>query len=228
MRTLLVLDWDDTVLPTSAILQATAEPQLPDAYSTGVRRLFEECSDIYGPDSLHVFTSSSDGWVKYSAQRFIPQIYNYIEDTPVLHVPKVHGALGVRQKEPVIISLVTGIYNKMKTEGNHAPSLRVLLCGNTEMDVAPAISIRMLLPQVVVSTCRFVTVPTIEQLIDQHQVFTRMIKYGSMLRTCIDVDLREKTRLIHIPPTIDVPKEWKYERCGTNESSVSTCLSISE
>jgi len=77
---MIIFDWDDTILPSSFVDKAQADNlnELPQQYH-GIFREIEICAEkCLAAAAKHgeviIITNSDEGWVKYSAERYLPNL----------------------------------------------------------------------------------------------------------------------------------------------------------
>lgn len=77
---MIIFDWDDTILPSSFVDKAQADNlnELPQQYH-GLFREIETCTEkCLAEAAKHgeviIITNSDEGWVKYSAERYLPNL----------------------------------------------------------------------------------------------------------------------------------------------------------
>lgn len=86
----LIFDWDDTICPSSFVDQYAIEhiselPQDVQELFHTLARCAERClreAENYG--EVIIITNSDEGWVKYSAERFVPRLLPVIENYKVV------------------------------------------------------------------------------------------------------------------------------------------------
>lgn len=87
---MLIFDWDDTILPSSFVDKAQADntTELPQQYH-GLFREIEICAEkCLSAAAKHgeviIITNSDEGWVKYSAERWLPNLLPVLDKYRVI------------------------------------------------------------------------------------------------------------------------------------------------
>ena len=91
---IILLDWDDTILPTSWLvsecgiaIDSIHPPELTDIFynrmlcrhDVFVCNFFDTLLDVTSADNIHILTNSVHGWVKESAKMYLPLTNEYID-----------------------------------------------------------------------------------------------------------------------------------------------------
>lgn len=87
---MLIFDWDDTILPSSFVDKSQADNlnELPQQYR-GIFREIEICTEkCLAAAAKHgeviIITNSDEGWVKYSAERYLPNLIPVLKNYRII------------------------------------------------------------------------------------------------------------------------------------------------
>eukprot|EP00747_Dinoflagellata_sp_TGD_P210085 gnl/TRDRNA2_/TRDRNA2_83415_c0_seq1.p1 gnl/TRDRNA2_/TRDRNA2_83415_c0~~gnl/TRDRNA2_/TRDRNA2_83415_c0_seq1.p1 ORF type:complete len:455 (-),score=83.43 gnl/TRDRNA2_/TRDRNA2_83415_c0_seq1:158-1522(-) len=172
-ESVIVLDWDDTILPTSwleRIHALTAGAQLRPEIQRQMSTLAQACSATMNLCSsmatLIFITNSAPGWVDQSCQLFLPQLLTQVRGYQIfarpMHAP-VTFKIGSFRRElrnfKNIVSIGDG-------DAERAASLRL----NAPAGPGGPMSKAMEDPQRRVKSVKLIELPTCQQLLAQHEM----------------------------------------------------------
>ncbi|KAL7541064.1 hypothetical protein ACHAWF_006848 [Thalassiosira exigua] len=87
---MIIFDWDDTILPSSFVDKAQADnlSELPQKYHKLFREI-EKCTEkCLAAAAKHgevvIITNSDEGWVKYSAERYLPKLLPVLKNYRII------------------------------------------------------------------------------------------------------------------------------------------------
>eukprot|EP00547_Thalassionema_nitzschioides_P010229 CAMPEP_0194227084 /NCGR_PEP_ID=MMETSP0156-20130528/42677_1 /TAXON_ID=33649 /ORGANISM="Thalassionema nitzschioides, Strain L26-B" /LENGTH=263 /DNA_ID=CAMNT_0038959557 /DNA_START=521 /DNA_END=1312 /DNA_ORIENTATION=- len=130
---ILIFDWDDTILPSSFVDQWNIEHvnELPPHFQklfNELGRCAEQClatASIYG--EVIIITNSDEGWVRFSAERFIPHLLPVIEKYRIVSARTRYEKFYPQQpmvwKAAAFAHEVNEIYETGKQEVNVVPMI---------------------------------------------------------------------------------------------------------
>jgi len=154
-----VFDWDDTLFCTSDVLRSNYRIDIPPSYLASLRAVLAMSLAVTS-DQTFIVSSSSPGWIEGCVSQFLPDIADLIAMCKVRLIPLAHHALGIRLKEPTLVSIVSECYSSLAVK---CP-IDFLLVGDQPQDLHPADQIRALIPSCSVRTWQMTKCPSIDQL----------------------------------------------------------------
>lgn len=208
---LIIFDWDDTLLPTAALVAAgriapaagAAPPQNGAATAASLNEweldsLLESCADAaisalqvaskYG--RVVIVTNSGYGWVNETASRFMPSILGHLSTIPVISARSIFEPQEVsepwRWKVLCFRRLVECF--KFDLTGKEGPSSLVSIGDGWHERVAAVITAKELKLQCHVKTLKLLEQPSVEQLAQQldlcAQVFEGLAAHQNWVEAC--------------------------------------------
>ncbi|KAF4696154.1 hypothetical protein FOZ60_001833 [Perkinsus olseni] len=172
---MVILDWDDTIVPTKVLIDQGGKLTLSNVYTSVVEAFLTLLLQLT-KGNVCVLSSSTEGWVRESCALYLPRVLPLLDEVQVVHVPKRHLARGLKQKEASAVRIVSQWYSQLpRSEG----SSQVLFIGNQPGDISPSGIIRSLLPRTSVKTCLLKTSPSVQDI--QRQLTYLYYSLGSIL-----------------------------------------------
>ncbi|KAF4710567.1 hypothetical protein FOZ63_003313, partial [Perkinsus olseni] len=172
---MVILDWDDTIVPTKVLIDQGGKLTLSSVYASVVEAFLTLLLHLT-KGNVCVLSSSTEGWVRESCALYLPRVLPLLDEVQVVHVPKRHLARGLKQKEASAVRIVSQWYSQLpRSEG----SSQVLFIGNQPGDISPSGIIRSLLPRTSVKTCLLKTSPSVQDI--QRQLTYLYYSLGSIL-----------------------------------------------
>lgn len=99
-KSLVLLDWDDTLLPTTDIAQAEKQQQaLPQEDLEQYAQVVAETLRLLAGGRIVVVTNATEGWVDATCVRHLPQLAPLLADVEVVSARATFEPLGYDQKE---------------------------------------------------------------------------------------------------------------------------------
>lgn len=168
-ETLIVLDWDDTILPTSWLQRINAlceKPLRPDAQQQ-ISALCAACATTltlaHSLGTVIIITNSAPGWVDQSCQLFMPSMYQPVMRLPIVAKPmnapltfKIGAFRRECRKYANLVSIGDG-------DAERAASLRLGVSMGVEEVPSRVKSLKLL------------DLPTCQQLIAQHETLQQRL-----------------------------------------------------
>jgi len=213
---LVIFDWDDTLLPTAALVAAgriaPAPGATPAASKTGAASaamlneweldsLLESCAEAaiqalqvaakYG--RVIIVTNSGYGWVNETASRFCPQLLSVIEDIPVISARSIFEPLGVVEPWKWKVACFQRIANCVQFDplGITGPSSLISIGDGWHERVAAIMTAQELKLPCHVKCLKLLEQPGVEQLVQQlelcSQVFEGLAAHPSWVEACYSV-----------------------------------------
>lgn len=196
-RTTAILDWDDTICPSSALaslgLRVDDASQLPlqlrqqlEQLELAVIHIVEQALRF---GNVVIITNAEAGWVELSGRRFLPRVVSLLNRHSIkivsarscfeAHYPDAPSSWKCAAFEHEVDAMFP----------DHQDELNVLVLGDSmsERDAAHALSLR--LPKSKVKTVKFVERPSIDQLMRQVQLVTQSLPDLATYASSFDIDL---------------------------------------
>jgi hypothetical protein len=177
-ETLLIFDWDDTVLPSSWIKEQGLKLSL-DAHLTPdqVKHLEQlaECTAraILAAKRLGtviIVTNSTEGWVEMSCWKFMPSLERALEGVRIV------SARSDYEKHGIKCPVEWKVRAFDKEVGGLEGGRRNLICLGDSMHEHAALSlVAQRLPRVRAKSLKFLSFPQVPQLIEQHELLLQCL-----------------------------------------------------
>jgi hypothetical protein len=107
----LIIDFCDTLFPTTQLLDTYGLMELPSTFSTALASLLSIALTVTD-GNVFLVSCSSKGWIEGCVSRYLsPEVAQLVSRCQVRLVPEAHmRLLGPRRKEPTILSIVSECY----------------------------------------------------------------------------------------------------------------------
>ncbi|KAF4675382.1 hypothetical protein FOL47_007840 [Perkinsus chesapeaki] len=162
-HSMVILDWDDTIVPTQALISHGGKLSLSSAYTSVVEAFLSLLLELTN-GNVCILSSSTEGWVKESCKIYLPRLLPVLSNIKVIHTPKQHLQRGIKQKEASAVKIASEWYSHLPKGNEGSPSSQVLLIGNQIGDISPSKMISSLLPNTSVKTCLLKTHPSVQDI----------------------------------------------------------------
>lgn len=195
-KTTAILDWDDTICPSTHLASLGLRVDDPSALPTSLQKqlqLLESAVINIVQEALRfgkvvVITNAEAGWVELSGRRFLPKVVSFL----TRHDIKIVSARTSFESDfPDAPSSwkMAAFSQEVGTMFPNDDELNVLVLGDSmsERDAAHALSSR--LPNSKVKTVKFVERPSIDQLMRQVQLVAQSLPDLATYASSFDVDL---------------------------------------
>ena len=208
-ETLLIFDYDDTLLPTTFLAQhgyrldgpdASKEIQaILDAYSGVVERTLIE-AERHG--QVVILTNAESGWITLTAQKFMPRLGDLLERYPMVSARSTYEPLGITSPFQWKVRAFESVIQEHYEALPGFKTRNVLSFGDSthERDAAHQVCAR--LSDTVCKSVKFMERPDISQLTRQHNLikdcFEQVVYHDGTLDLCIQCQQ---------PGSIDTPSD---------------------
>ncbi|KAF4658969.1 hypothetical protein FOL46_006776 [Perkinsus olseni] len=118
---MVILDWDDTIVPTKVLIDQGGKLTLSNVYTSVVEAFLTLLLHLT-KGNVYVLSSSTEGWVRESCALYLPRVLPLLDEMQVVHVPKRHLARGLKQKEASAVRIVSQWYSTpscLEAKGHH-------------------------------------------------------------------------------------------------------------
>eukprot|EP00928_Gymnodinium_smaydae_P018043 TRINITY_DN16873_c0_g2_i1.p1 TRINITY_DN16873_c0_g2~~TRINITY_DN16873_c0_g2_i1.p1 ORF type:complete len:497 (+),score=66.10 TRINITY_DN16873_c0_g2_i1:141-1493(+) len=193
-ETVIIFDWDDTILPTSWLERVQAlngngqlRPKLQQAM-TSLCQVAAQTLDLASAlGVVIIITNSVPGWVDQSCRHFMPSILERMRGVPVFARP-MHAALtfknGVFQRECRNFRNVVSVGDG---EAERVASLRMQAPFQSRKSaIGPSGPGEDLVAKSIKSV-KLIEIPTCQQLIEQHEMLHARLSDVSAYQGCLDL-----------------------------------------
>lgn len=195
--TILIFDWDDTVLPSTWIQEHgfdLDECSVPDTeQQVCLQMLADRAAETlsvakhYG--KVVLVTNAEHGWIELSCQKFMPSLYPMLQDVKILSARTTYEKEGVdspfQWKYLAFESEIGGFCKSLDA----ARWKNVISLGDSAHEREALIRVTERLENCCMKSLKFVEQPEVEQLSKEHEllrgVFSQIVHYKGNLDLCI-------------------------------------------
>eukprot|EP00419_Tripos_fusus_P024310 CAMPEP_0172701664 /NCGR_PEP_ID=MMETSP1074-20121228/31797_1 /TAXON_ID=2916 /ORGANISM="Ceratium fusus, Strain PA161109" /LENGTH=289 /DNA_ID=CAMNT_0013523239 /DNA_START=35 /DNA_END=904 /DNA_ORIENTATION=- len=172
-ETLLIFDWDDTVLPSSWIkqhgLQVSSDNDLTPYQAKQLEQLTERAIRTMLAakhlGTVIIVTNSTEGWVELSCLKFMPALANVLQGVRIISARSEYEKAGIK------CPLEWKAQAFRKEVGRMDSGLRNIIClGDSTHEHAALFLVARGLPHVRAKSLHFLAFPEVSQLIEQHDL----------------------------------------------------------
>jgi hypothetical protein len=171
-ETLIIFDWDDTLLPTTWIKQEgllAATPTLEQAAQLQqlAERIITTLSAAKQRGKVVIITNALQGWVEQSCSLFMPSLLQYLQDVDVISARSSFEfeAEHTEWKCMAFAEQVTAFYERSVTQRRNVISL-----GDALYEQRALTAVTQCVPNCYAKSLKFLERPQVEQLIDEHDI----------------------------------------------------------
>lgn len=195
VETLLFLDWDDTLFPTSWLLQQRLldavlpnDEQLMELQSVaaGVSRTLEEALQI---GTVVIVTNAEQGWVELCCSRWMPSVAHLLQSVRIVSARSLYES---QSEDPTEWKRLAFEREAELFYGVIADSHpRNILClGDSSYEHEALRAMNDGMPSCYRKSLRFSQFPTIGQLIEQHQLVSSCLLEVAEHSDDLDVEIK--------------------------------------
>ena len=198
-RTLMILDWDDTLLTTTRLTSchgvlgpASAIP-LPDKLVRGLRLLEADVNELLtaccARGRVVIVTNAAKGWVQQSGKRFVPSIIKHVQENriPVISAQEAFAA-SCPSGDPTDWKKKAFLREVTSAPGNMA-DLNFISIGDSIFERAAAHYVGKRKGVNLTKTVKFIDMPTIDQLRRQLTMLTQRLDLIYRAERSLDVEM---------------------------------------
>lgn len=195
-ETILIFDWDDTVLPSSWVheqgLRLDGDSTVSDAQQEELSKLAALAGETLRLakqlGTVVLVTNAERGWIELSCQKFLPALYPSLETVKLLSARSEYETPTVSNPFDWKLKAFTSEIDRVF----HADANRrknILSLGDSHHEREALISATAQLPNCRTKSLKFVERPRIEQLCKEHTLvascFRRIVHHDGNLDLCI-------------------------------------------
>jgi hypothetical protein len=190
---LIILDWDDTLLPTSFLVknnykleaQINENDKLKLKEVENIANMLIQMARLCG--KVCIVTNADEGWVERSCQKFIPSVYKYIQDIDIISAKTKYSSVYPNKIHFWKVAAMTDCVQKLFKSPDVITDFISL--GDSSTDRYAALSVGKSLPLSTVKSIKFYSSPTIEQLKKQQEFILRYFPYFCTNKNNMDMML---------------------------------------
>lgn len=183
-ETLILFDWDDTLLPTTWIEQEGLLVATPTSeQATQLQHLAERVDATLRAakqrGKVTIITNAMHGWVEQSCSLFMPSLLHYLEEFEVISARSSfeHEAQYTEWKCMAFAEQVKTFYGASCTQRRNVLSL-----GDALYEQRALHAVTQCVPNCYAKSLKFMERPQVEQLIDEHDIVV------ASLQNIVDID----------------------------------------
>jgi hypothetical protein len=197
--TVLIFDWDDTVLPSSwlagqgLILSDSSAPNQEQQaqLSRLAARAAETLSVAKRFGKVILVTNAEHGWIELSCQKFMPSLYPILQDVKILSARTTYETKGVispfEWKYLAFEHEICGFYESSSTTRRK----NVISFGDSAHEREALIRVTERMQNCRTKSLKFVERPEVEQLLKEHELITgcfrHIVNHDGNLDFCIRI-----------------------------------------
>jgi len=220
-RTVIFVDWDDTLLCSSYLscqglrLDTELEPsndiakELKD-FEVSVISLLR-IAKAHG--DVHVVTNAETGWVQLSAKKFIPGVLPLLDQVSILSARSTYESMfpesPLKWKFCAFQSKICGLFSE---QGSKAPNNNIISFGDSHVEREAVRAVTRGLPKTRTKSVKFAEKPSMEQLRRQIELVTKCFQYIHSHQGDLDLQLT-----VTSTPEVSDPPQAPPERVLASE-----------
>jgi hypothetical protein len=195
--TILIFDWDDTVLPSTWIqeqgLRLDDESVVTDEQRAVLSNMAEFAANTLNIAKRHgkviLVTNAERGWIELSCQKFMPALLPSLEDVKILSARTTYEQQGVTSpfewKYLAFENEIHSFYEMFSAEQRK----NVISFGDSAHEREALIRVTECMPSCRTKSMKFVERPEVEQLLKEHELisgcFKHIVNHNGNLDLCI-------------------------------------------
>lgn len=195
-KTTAILDWDDTICPSTHLASLGLRVDDPSALPPALQRQLAQLEvaviniveEALRFGQVVIITNAEAGWVELSGRRFLPRVVSFINSHDI-KVVSARTSFESDYPDAPSSWKMAAFSQEVAVMFPNEDELNVLVLGDSmsERDAAHALSSR--LPNSRVKTVKFVERPSIDQLMRQVQLVAQSLPDLATYASSFDVDL---------------------------------------
>jgi len=189
-QTVIIFDWDDTLLCTSWLAAAVCKrgSPLPLQVAAAGKLACKMLARAMSLGRTYIITNAATGWVEHSAQKWAPDMLPWLRKVPVISArdsyEATHPADPERWKVETFLDVQRGLPDAVVTN--------LIVLGDSEFEMAAARSMRKQFDTAVLKTVKFLPNPSPATLLKQMELVLE--SFGRIVSRPVDarIDLNRK------------------------------------
>jgi hypothetical protein len=199
-NSLIIFDWDDTLLPTTFLTPNgfySDETVLSEVDSFRVKRLDDKVFKLLNMAAkrgdIYIITNAAPGWVEYSAQRFYSQVYKILKNVKIISArgefEKYHPGDSRQWKIEAYLKMIKNMNVNLITN--------IICLGDSIIEIEAAHILASKFCHAYIKTIKFREMPKPEELDKQlNLVINQFDQISSVVKNLtIQVDKKTKEKL---------------------------------
>lgn len=195
--TILIFDWDDTVLPSTWLqeqgLRLDDDSVVNEEQMAILSNMAEFAAQTLNTAKRHgkvvLVTNAERGWIELSCQKFMPSLYSCLEDVKILSARTTYEHQGVTSpfewKYLAFEAEIHGFFEMFTPEQRK----NVISFGDSAHEREALIRVTERMPSCCTKSLKFVERPEVEQLMKEHELisgcFKHVVQHVGNLDLCI-------------------------------------------
>jgi hypothetical protein len=195
--TILIFDWDDTVLPSTWIreqeLRLGDDCIVTEEQQTRLKAMAQHATNTLRIAKRHgrvvLVTNAERGWIELSCQKFMPSLVPSLENVKLISARSTYEHQGVASpfewKFLAFESEIGGFYEMLACEQKK----NVLSFGDSAHEREALIRVTERMPNCLTKSLKFVERPELDHLMKQHELITgcfrHIVRHDGNLDLCI-------------------------------------------
>jgi hypothetical protein len=195
--TILIFDWDDTVLPSTWVqeqgLRLDEDSLLSESQIAILEKMAEAAARTLNTAKRHgkviLVTNAERGWIELSCQKFMPALYSSLEDIKILSARSTYEPTGLTSpfdwKFLAFESEIHSFFEQFPPE----QWKNVISFGDSAHEREALIRVTERMPSCCTKSLKFVERPEVEQLMKEHELicgcFKEIVNGSRNLDLCI-------------------------------------------
>lgn len=185
---LIVLDWDDTLLCTSSLSNPRISsngqscPRLRNV-ALAAQRLIELSLSL---GETIIVTNAWASWVEHSAKRYMPSLLPLLKGIEVISARQRYEAQFPQQ----IAKWKMNVFLELQRQRSQDSVTNLIVIGDSSFEIDAALAIGHLFPKAVVKTVKFREAPTPEELVKELQLagdrLRKIVESGKPLQVAME------------------------------------------
>lgn len=195
--TLILFDWDDTLLASTHLANSNYRLDEPDVLPEAVVQqlsLLEdaviEMLDLAATmGTVCIITNAETGWVELSCKKFLPRVMAHVERLPVFSARSTYEPAFPSLPSKWKLEAFSHRIGQLCEETSPALAKNVISLGDSHAEREAVRTVTRDLPSVIAKSVKFVERPTLEQLMRQLQLVVRVFPMICDMRRDLDLAL---------------------------------------
>lgn len=196
-ETMLLLDWDDTMLPTTWIeaqgLSLSEESTLDDAQrwqlTIMAKHALQTLQAAQNCGAVVLVTNAEAGWVELSCQKFMPLLYPFLQNVKILSARSTYEPQGIARPSEWKYWAFQNEIDKFYKAVSSDHRKNIISIGDSLYEREALIRVTEHLGNSCVKSLKLKTKPDLEQLLQQHQLVSSclddIVNHAGSLDVCI-------------------------------------------
>jgi len=188
-QTVVIFDWDDTLLPTTWLREQDYHPGDSDEDDDLLQKIAKHSRSLLkiaiGAGPTYIITNASSGWVEYSAARWAPELLPVLRQVPVISArDKFEAAF------PEVRQWKIQAFLEVQRQLDATPITNLIALGDADYEIEAARIMGDEFEEGLVKTVKFRPCPDLEEHLMQVEIVDQNLErvVGSVqnLKVCLE------------------------------------------